>query len=79
MEDLPQGMPRSDDVSVLSEDVAVGKKVAPNRLVYQAMEGCDGTRSGSPDELTVRRYLRFAAGGPGLIWFEATAILQKHS
>ncbi len=77
MEDLPQGMPRSDDVSVLSEDVAVGKKVAPNRLVYQAMEGCDGTRSGSPDELTVRRYLRFAAGGPGLIWFEATAILPE--
>lgn len=76
-EDLPQNIPWSDDISVLSESVAVGKKAAPNRIVYQAMEGCDGTHSGSPDELTVRRYLRFAAGGPGLIWFEATAILPE--
>ena len=41
------------------------------------MEGCDGTFDGAPDELTRRRYLRFAAGGAGLIWFEATAIVPE--
>ena len=39
------------------------------------MEGCDGTPDGSPDELTVRRYHRFAAGGPGaLLWMEIAAL-----
>ena len=31
---------------------------------------------GSPDELTYRRYGRFAAGGAKLIWFEATAVRE---
>ncbi len=34
------------------------------------MEGCDGTRDGTPGELTWRRYERFARGGAKLIWFE---------
>jgi 2,4-dienoyl-CoA reductase-like NADH-dependent reductase (Old Yellow Enzyme family) len=38
------------------------------------MEGCDGERDGRPGELTIRRYERFARGGSGLLWFEATAI-----
>jgi len=41
------------------------------------MEGCDATLDGRPDELTWRRYQRFAAGGAKLIWFEATAICQE--
>ena len=41
------------------------------------MEGCDGTYDGAPDELTKRRYLRFARGGAGIIWFEATAVLGE--
>jgi 2,4-dienoyl-CoA reductase-like NADH-dependent reductase (Old Yellow Enzyme family) len=41
------------------------------------MEGCDGTADGRPDELTVRRYLRFARGGAGLLWFEATAVVNE--
>jgi len=39
------------------------------------MEGCDGTPEGRPDTLTKRRYDRFARGGAGLIWFEATAVV----
>jgi 2,4-dienoyl-CoA reductase-like NADH-dependent reductase (Old Yellow Enzyme family) len=38
------------------------------------MEGCDGTAEGAPGELTLRRYLRFAEGGAGVVWVEATAI-----
>lgn len=71
--DLGGILPYSDDTSVLGERVTVGKKTIPNRLVCQAMEGCDGKRDGSPDELTYRRYRRLAEGGAGMIWFEATA------
>ena len=38
------------------------------------MEGCDGTYGGEPGDLTIRRYRRFASGGAGLLWFEATAV-----
>ena len=64
----------SEDISCLSKEIKVGSKTAHNRIVYQAMEGCDGTYDGAPDELTKRRYLRFARGGAGIIWFEATAV-----
>ena len=70
-------LPFSDDVSVLKTPLAVEKKTVPNRLVCQAMEGCDGTVSGEPGELTFRRYDRLAKGGAGLIWVEATAVLPQ--
>ncbi len=38
------------------------------------MEGADATPDGAPGPMTFRRYLRFARGGFGLIWLEATAI-----
>lgn len=41
------------------------------------MEGCDGTFGGGVDELTRRRYLRFAESGAGIIWFEATAVTNE--
>ena len=70
---LSADMPVSENLKILAEEVKIGSKVAPNRLACQAMEGCDGTKDGSPDELTIRRYDRFAKGGAGVIWFEATA------
>ena len=70
-------LPVCDDTSVLATSVKILNKTVNNRLVYQAMEGCDGTREGVPDELTVRRYMRFAEGGAGIIWFEATAVMEN--
>ena len=70
-------LPFSESTSVLAEKLRVGKKEAANRICYQAMEGCDGTHDGAPDVLTLRRYERFAKGGPGMIWFEATAVLPE--
>ncbi len=67
----------SEDTSVLKTPFKISGKTVANRLVCQAMEGCDGTADGSPDELTVRRYDRLANGGAGLIWFEATAVLPE--
>ncbi len=67
------GLPYTEDLSVLAEEVHIGGRVVPNRLVCQAMEGCDGNTDGTPGELTERKYLRLAHGGAGMIWYEATA------
>ena len=47
-----------------------------NSMAIHPMEGCDSTLDGRPDELTYRRYERFARGGAKLIWFEATAVRE---
>lgn len=49
----------------------------PNRIAIQPMEGCDGAADGKPDELTLRRYDKFAKSGAGLIWEEATAVWEE--
>ena len=66
-----------DDIEPLLQPFRAGDVLLPNRLVVLPMEGCDGLADGSPDELTFRRYRRFAAGGAGLLWFEATAVVQE--
>ena len=75
--ELPEALPYRDSTAILSTPCRTAGHTLPNRIVYQPMEGCDGTGDGTPGELTVRRYCRFAHGGPGLIWFEATAILPQ--
>ncbi len=74
---LHTGLPFSEDLSVLAQPLTVGAHTIPNRMACQAMEGCDGTATGEPGELTMRRYGRFARGGAGLLWFEATAVLEE--
>ena len=71
--ELETALPYTEDTSVLGDKINIKNKTINNRLVCQAMEGCDGKRNGAPDELTKRRYERFAMGGAGLIWFEATS------
>src|SRR6266699_869151 len=66
----------SSDLAPLFQPVTLGSLTAGNRLCVQPMEGCDGTLDGRPDELTLRRYLRFGAGGAKLIWGEATAVSE---
>jgi len=70
-------IPLAEDVQFLRAPLSIGPLTARNRLAIQPMEGCDGTRGGQPGELTLRRYKRFAAGGAGLIWFEAVAIIHE--
>ncbi len=65
------------NVEPLFKPVTLGPCTAPNSMAIHPMEGCDGTREGAPDELTFRRYRRFAAGGAGLLWFEATAVVHE--
>ena len=76
-ERLGVSLPLSQHTDILKEPVTFGGLTAPNRIAVQPMEGCDGTADGRPDELTFRRYERFAKGGAGLIWEEATAIVPE--
>ncbi len=75
LRDLGVSLPWSDDVSPLLNGVEVGAFRLPNRLAVHPMEGFDAVVTGAPGELSVRRYERYAAGGAGTIWFEATAVV----
>jgi len=74
---LGVGIDAAEDVSILAEPVEVGRLRIPNSLAVHPMEGCDGDSQGRPGPLTIRRYERFAAGGAGLIWAEATAVVPE--
>ena len=76
-EELGLSVGAVENVSILAEPVDVGGLVIPNSLAVHPMEGCDGDGEGNPSELTLRRYQRFAAGGAGLIWAEATAVVPE--
>ncbi len=70
-------MPYAGNTDILAQQTLLGGKTADNRLVCQAMEGCDGESDGRPAELTRRRYKRLAESGAGIIWFEATAVMKE--
>lgn len=74
LKDCQLNLPLTDELATLKKPVAIGMGMVPNSLAVQPMEGCDATADGRPGLLTLRRYQRFAAGGAGLIWAEATAV-----
>jgi 2,4-dienoyl-CoA reductase (NADPH2) len=65
------------NISSLFSPVSVEDYNVSNRLVIQPMEGYDSSKDGSPSDLTRRRYLRYAEGGSGIIWFEAVAVSME--
>ena len=67
----------TEDFSPLAKGVKIGKLEAPNAFAILPMEGCDSNLDGSPSELVKRRYMRLAAGGAGLIWWEACAVVNE--
>src|SRR4051812_6683144 len=62
------------DITASVAPLTVGNRQVGNRFAIHPMEGCDGTLDGAPDELTLRRWARFGAGGAKLLWGEAVAI-----
>lgn len=70
-------IPLEEDLSPLKRPVAIQGLQVPNSLGIHPMEGCDSTAGGAPAVLTLRRYDRFARGGAGLLWFEATAVVPE--
>ncbi len=77
LDELQIDIPMDGDVSVFARSVAIGNKRTPNALAVHPMEGADGETDGSPSQLTFRRYKRFAAGGSGLLWTEAIAVVPE--
>lgn len=59
---------------VTISDGSAGELHVANRFAILPMEGWDGTADGRPTELVQRRWQRFADGGAGLVWAEATAV-----
>ncbi|MBN2019521.1 MAG: hypothetical protein JW749_04780 [Sedimentisphaerales bacterium] len=74
---LPLDIPAQQDVSILGQAIKIGPLTAPNRMAVQPMEGMDAESDGSPGELTLRRYTRFGAGGCGIVWAEAIAVVPE--
>ena len=69
-------LPFAEDIAPLLRPGVIAGRPTPNRLAVHPMEGADARLDGAPGELTFRRYRRFAAGGAGLIWFEAAAVVD---
>ena len=65
------------NLSAFAQPAMVGNFKVGNRWCVQPMEGCDGTASGAPGELTLRRYERYGAGGAKFIWGEAAAVVEE--
>ncbi len=66
-----------DNFECFKQPIALNNIEIPNRLAVQPMEGFDAQLDGSPSLLTLRRYKRYANGGAGIIWIEATSILEE--
>ena len=79
LERLKLSLPLAEktDAELFRQPLKINEKVVPNRLCIHPMEGCDGEANGAPGPLTLRRYKRFAAGGAGLIWVEACAVVPE--
>jgi len=71
---LGAGIRFEPDIRDALTPMTIGGRTLGNRFAIHPMEGCDGTLAGAPDELTFRRWSRFAAGGAKLLWGEAIAI-----
>jgi 2,4-dienoyl-CoA reductase (NADPH2) len=75
--ELELDLPYSDDITPLLQPYQLAGFSVSNRLVVQPMEGYDSENDGSPSELSERRYLRYASGGSGIIWFEAVSVVNE--
>jgi 2,4-dienoyl-CoA reductase-like NADH-dependent reductase (Old Yellow Enzyme family) len=75
--DLGFSLPFSDDITPLFQSIKLARVSIANRIAVQPMEGYDSENNGSPSELTKRRYLRYASGGSGIIWYEAVSVIRE--
>ena len=70
-------LPWSDSLDTLFRPAVIDGVEVSNRLIVQPMEGFDSDENGVPGELAFRRYGRYAAGGSGMIWFEACSVVPE--
>jgi 2,4-dienoyl-CoA reductase (NADPH2) len=72
--ELGLDIPYQEDPAILLEPTTAAGRRLPNRLAVLPMEAADAEAEGGPSGATFRRYERYAAGGSGSIWIEATAV-----
>ena len=70
-------IPLAGDTQALRRKAEIGGIELPNRMGIAPMEGADALPDGAPSEMTCARYLRYAEGGCGMIWFEAVSIVPE--
>lgn len=70
-------IPIDEDFSPLTGTVCIAGFTTKNSMAIHPMEGCDADETGSPSPMTLRRYRRYAQGGAGVIWVEATAVSSE--
>jgi 2,4-dienoyl-CoA reductase (NADPH2) len=75
--ELGLDLPYSEDITPLFVPAYLGDRRIDNRLLVQPMEGYDSLPDGTPSDLSIRRYHRYAEGGSGMIWFEAIAVMHE--
>ena len=70
-------LPLNENLDALSQQQVLQGRHLSNICVALPMEGCDASHDGAPGSLTQRRYVRMAEGGAGLLWFEATSVVDQ--
>ena len=58
----------------LAKEIQLKQKTAGNRLAVLPTEGNDAKAGGAPGERTVGRYVKYAAGGAGIVFSEAVTV-----
>ncbi len=67
-------------MSKMLESIKIGNKIAPNRIVMNAMECCDADENGNPTAATYARYEKLFEGKAGVVDLEAiTAQYESRS
>jgi 2,4-dienoyl-CoA reductase-like NADH-dependent reductase (Old Yellow Enzyme family) len=61
----------------LAKPIRIGRKTAPNRIVYQPTESNNCDLEGSPTPVTTRKYLALARGQPGIIHIESIDVTHR--
>lgn len=74
---LGMQLPFAETTDVLKTPLCFGMAMVSNRMGIAPMEGADSLPDGSPSDYTARRYVREAAGGSAVIWFEAISIVEE--
>lgn len=75
--ELGLSIPFASTTQALAQPLHFGGQTVANRLGVAPMEGADSMPDGSPSEYTARRYVREAAGGSAVLWFEAISIVEE--
>ncbi|MDM8212426.1 hypothetical protein QUW13_00875 [Enterococcus hirae] len=75
--ELSVHFPLTENTADLFTPIKLFGRSVPNRLGIAPMEGNDSEESGAPSEHTVQRYLAYARGGAGVIWYEATTVVPE--